>query len=1244
MIGRGLAAGVLILLAVAGAAGAGDLTIADVMISEGDFGTQKADVFVQLSGLPDGIVTVDFTTEDGSATGGKDYLPVAGMLVFMTSPEVQKISVPIVSDLDVEPDEMFSVLLSNPVNAVILDDEAIVTILNDDAVAEPSIDDAIVTEGDAGTVSALFDVRLAAPVGMPVTVHYNTVDLTATAGEDYRATSGDVVFMPGEVHRTVAIDVFGDTLVEGDEAFLVQISDNGNLLDSAEGTIVDDDQQAGLAIGSAGVFEGDEGPTEAMFTVTLSGGAPNTVTVNYATRDGSATAASGDYASASGTLTFAPGDTMKRVIVEVIGDTMFEPDETFFVDLSAPDGAQIVDGQGEGTILNDDQESASLSISDASVLEGAAGRAVATFTVMLSRPPDGTGGGVTVDFATRDGTATVADGDYLPASGTLTFAPGQTAIGLDVEVIDDARVEPDEFFFVDLSNPQGATIADGEGRGTILNDDQVRPSISIDDVSVVEGDAGRTVAGFTVMLSQPTEATVSVDFATLDGSATAADGDFLPNQGTLTFAPGDTALPLAVEVIGDTRVEPDETFSVELTNPQGATIADAQGAGTILNDDQQPSRIRFVEVPRVAESAGTAAVSVERFGGSARPARVTLTAVSGTATAGEDFVVVSRVVSWAAREVGRKVVALEIIDDSLEEDDETVLLRLSGPVDSTLADPRSRALVIVDDDAPMALAAVGDTDVASRAGAEIELAVRATRGDGAAVEGATVIWGLEGDAELLGEARVVTDDGGVAGQQVRLGGTAGEVVVAARLENADADVAFTVTVAAALADAVDPARDPGGAAVAQALDQSCGAATGDLGELCDYLTALDDSDQEAAITELTPEEAAAQAEVSLGAQKTQLANIGSRLAALRGGAVQGAVTRLAMSIQGQPFDLGGVLTARAWRRDDHRLAERLDSALASALAGGLAAAGQEAEGESPPPEAPSGARPSGAPRWGIFVNGRISIGDRPTTALETGFDFETLGLTAGADYRLSDRWVVGGALGYLDTDTDLAADGGRLDARGTSLSAYASYSRDRFYLDGVLGYGRTSYDSVRNVDLPQPFQGQRRFIARGSPDGSQLSARLGGGYDAQIEAWTVGGFGSLSWIDSTIDAYLERDAGPFNLALADQDVESLLSELGAEVAYAASRSWGVLRPTLRLAYLHEHEDDARLIRARFLDDLTATEFAIPTEEPDRDFFNLTAGLTATLARGRTLYLIYDTDLERDDLDVYTFTFGARFEL
>ncbi len=814
-------------------------------------------------------------------------------------------------------------------------------------------------------------------------------------------------------------------------------------------------------------------------------------------------------------------------------------------------------------------------------------------------------------------------------------------LSVAAEALNDNDVDDDESFSVQLSNPVGATLADGRGNATIVNDDDEPPALSIGDVSMVEGDDGTTSATFTVTLSRttgPRTDVVSVDYATRDGSATAADDDYLPASGTLSLEPGQTRAEITVEVVGDTAVEDDESFSVVLSRPVGATLADGVGEGTILNDDEEASRIRLAGAPPVAENAGSVAVSLERFAGATRAARVTITAVGGSATAGEDFIASSRTVSWAAGETGRKLFELEILDDSLEEDDETVILRLSSPVDSLLVDPAELTLVITDDDTPMTLEPTGEVEVSAGTGEEVELSVRATRDDGAPVEGATVIWSVEGDAELLDGERTPTDGEGLAAQRLKLGSRAGEVVVTASIGGIDDSVDFMVTVESALADVVDEMRDPGEAAVARALDASCTGATGDFGELCDYLIALDDTAaQGAAITELTPEEIAAQAQVSLSSQKMQLGNIGSRLAALRGGGTRQAVEQLALLINGKTLDLGALRSAWASRRDDKSFAKHVDSALASALAGGVTAAGDDDAG-------PHSGIVSGAPRWGLFVNGRMSLGDRPTTARETGFDFETLGLTAGADYRLSDRLVVGGALGYLDTDTDLDRDGGKLDARGTSLSAYGSYTRGSFYLDGVLSYGRNSYDLIRHLDLPQPFQGQQRFTALGSPDGNQLSASLGGGYDTQIQSWTIGGYAGLSWVDSAIDGYTERDAGPFNLVVAQQDVESLLSEAGVELAYAASRSWGVLRPTLRLSYLHEFEDDARLIRARFAQDATANEFAIPTEEPDRDYFNLTGGLTATLARGRTVYLIYDTDLERDDLDVYTFTFGARFEL
>jgi large repetitive protein len=223
-----------------------------------------------------------------------------------------------------------------------------------------------------------------------------------------------------------------------------------------------------LSINDVSASEGDSGATAFTFTVSLSPANAQPVTVDYATVDGTATAP-GDYQAVSATtLTFAPGETSKTVTVQVNGDTNVESDENFVVNLSNPTNAMIADGQGVGTIVNDDLGPPSLSIGDVAISEGDSGTMQGVFTVGLSRPVAQT---VTVDWATADGTA-VAPGDYQAATGTLTFAPGQTLQTLTVLVNGDTTVEPDETFFVKLSNATNAMIAAGHGQGTIVNDDR----------------------------------------------------------------------------------------------------------------------------------------------------------------------------------------------------------------------------------------------------------------------------------------------------------------------------------------------------------------------------------------------------------------------------------------------------------------------------------------------------------------------------------------------------------------------------------------------------------------------------------------------------------------------------------------------------------------------------------------------------------------------------------------------------
>ena len=199
---------------------------------------------------------------------------------------------------------------------------------------------------------------------------------------------------------------------------------------------------------------------------------------------------------------------------------------------------------------------------------------------------------MTVNYATADNSAT-SPSDYQSTSGTLTFNPGETTKpGHNVRSMATLTPsEQNESFFVNLSSPANATILDGQGVGTITNDDPQppTPTLFISDVSIAEGNSGTQTAAFTVKLSPASANTVTVDFATANGTATLAGNDYQSASGMLTFNPGETSKPINVTINGDTLFEPNENFFVNLTNATGgATIGDAQGQGTINNDEDPP--------------------------------------------------------------------------------------------------------------------------------------------------------------------------------------------------------------------------------------------------------------------------------------------------------------------------------------------------------------------------------------------------------------------------------------------------------------------------------------------------------------------------------------------------------------------------------------------------------------------------------------------------------------------------------
>ncbi len=561
------------------------LAIGDDVVQEPRSGNASASLLVELSAPSQEPVEVGFATSDGTARRDRDYRPVRGRLTLAPGETEAVIEVRILADDEVEPDETLFVELADPTNATLGDRRGRATIVARTVAPDVTISSPSVAEGDG---VAVVTVSLSAPAPDRIAVRWETRDGTATAGLDYTDGSGTVSFDPGDTDAAIRVPILGDTVEEPDETFAVRLSEGtgGARILDAQGivTIRDDDEPSdvpvpALAIADRATAEGDSGTSALAFTLTLSEPPGDSVSVRYEVVSGTA-AVGQDVQAASGTVRFSPGQTSRQISVRIVGDTIDEPDERFFVNLSHAEHAEIADARATGTIRDDDAPPAA-SIDDASAAEGSGS---ATLTVTLTTASSER---VTVHYATTPDTAS-AGSDFTPVSGQLAFDPGETAAEIPVPIVQDPVDEPDETLVVELSDPNRASIDDGRAIVTIRDDDQA-PAISIGDGSTVEGTGGARTLVLTVRLSNPSAATVRADYVAVADTAVPRQ-DFAPASGNVTFAPGDTSETIPVTIIGDTIVEPDETFSVVLSNPSGGTIGDGSGTVTIEDDDGSTPR------------------------------------------------------------------------------------------------------------------------------------------------------------------------------------------------------------------------------------------------------------------------------------------------------------------------------------------------------------------------------------------------------------------------------------------------------------------------------------------------------------------------------------------------------------------------------------------------------------------------------------------------------------------------------
>ena len=609
---------------------------------------------VSLSTPSSQVVTVEYTTEDGTADAGDDYTTIAETLTFSPGQTTKIIRVPVLVDSTQESSETFTVELSTPMGTTLADSTGLGTITADPMPGLSIGDAAPVAEGN----DAVFTVSLSPPSSQVVTVEYRTVDGTAGAGSDYSTTSETLRFDPLETTKTIQVPVLTDSMSEPSEDFEVELRNPSRAtLDDARGVgTIAADPMPGLTIDDAApVAEGND----AVFTVTLHPQSSQVVTVEYTTEGGTADAGD-DYTTIAETLTFSPGQTTKIIRVPVLVDSTQESSETFTVELSTPMGTTLADSTGLGTITADPMPG--LSIGDAEpVAEGGA----AVFTVTLVPASNHV---VTVTYSTVDGTA-VADADFTSTSGTLTFNPNQTTKTIRVPILRDTVHEPSETFTVELDDPTGTTLADSTGLGTIAAD--ATPGLSIADaVNVAEG----RDAVFRVTLRPATNHVVSVTYTTMDGTAV-ADADYTPVTGTLRFEPRETTKTIRVPVLLDTMTEQSETFTVELSNPGGSTLADPIGVGTI-RADPAPS-LRIGDATPVAEG-DEAVFTVTLTPPNEQVVTVDYTTTDGTAVADEDYSATSGTLRFAPGDTS-KTIRVPTLRDAVAEPVETFTVVLSNP-------------------------------------------------------------------------------------------------------------------------------------------------------------------------------------------------------------------------------------------------------------------------------------------------------------------------------------------------------------------------------------------------------------------------------------------------------------------------------------------------------------------------------------------------------------------------------------
>ena len=690
------------------------LSVADVSVKEGNSGVKLMTFTVILSAATAGPVTVAYSTADGTATSGSDYVAASGTLTFAAGETSKTIEVKVKSDKVAESNETLTIRLANADGATIADGSATATVTNDDAAATLpalSVGDVSMREGDSGTAELMFIVTLDKAATGLVTVNYATADGTATAGSDYAALTGTLTFAAGETSKMVHVVVNGDTAVEAAETFSLTLSGatGATIADAtAVGQITDDDtqQDPGNGTGKVWLINSVSGADIVGFNPAVDkidlGNANIHSFIVIDTPQGF-----GFMSPWSGETVIVQGVRLADLSVENFG----------FIDNNhlreALSGALAWEN---GPVLAADTVyMRSHEVGQVDRVDFDPATDVVSFKFYGSREnlsmSDSSEGVVIADLST--GQKLILLGVTRASLSSSNFEFTFTQVREDDLSAKIGMGQASDAEIVDFNLPiaGGGTVAGASGAtdGVSGNEGGALPALSIADLSVAEGNGEHAHFMFVVTLDHAATSPVTVAYSTANGTAKAGK-DYIASSGTVTFAAGETSKTVHVDIKGDVLAEANETFKINLSSPTGATIADGTATGTIIDDDRPPT-LSIADLS-VAEGNGDHAhfmfvVTLDRAADG--PVTVAYSTANGTAKAGKDYVASSGTVTFDAGETS-KMVHVDIKGDVLAEGNETFKINLSSPTGATIADGTAIG-TIIDDDGAAALPALSIADL-----------------------------------------------------------------------------------------------------------------------------------------------------------------------------------------------------------------------------------------------------------------------------------------------------------------------------------------------------------------------------------------------------------------------------------------------------------------------------------------------------------------------------------------------------